>query len=537
MPPHAQFPELLAHAPDALFLLDPSAVVVDVNEEACRTLGFDRGELVGKSRPGVRGGARRGRALADAGPPQASGIRHVPGGAPPQGRDDLPGRDPARPRTSRRAAARRRVHPRPLRPGGRPPRPARVRGALPAARRAPARWRRDLLWRQVRVREPRRRPPHRRGRAGAARGYAGARPDPPLLASGGAGADGPRRSRRAGPAHEGGARAVRRDVLPRRGHRVPAGERRGAGRAPRRDGARPRRGGAPGARGAAPTGREARGARDARRRRRPRLQQRPRRDPGARRRALERAAARVPLARGRRADRGRRAPREGGGAADPRLRAPPPARGVAGGRRGRGPGGALARPRRHAGERRDPRADGARRRRDPGGPDPGAPAAPQPLRERTRCDGEPRRRGGGPGGARRGAVRRRAGGDRAGELRPARRRRHRPRDGPPDARARLRAVLHDEAARRGERPRPVGRPRHRLEPRRRRLDRERAGGGDARRGLAAAARRRAPDARLRRASARRSRPETHPPRASSSWTTTLPWRARSGACSSGSATP
>ena len=48
MPPHAQFPELLAHAPDALFLLDPSAVVVDVNEEACRTLGFDRGELVGK---------------------------------------------------------------------------------------------------------------------------------------------------------------------------------------------------------------------------------------------------------------------------------------------------------------------------------------------------------------------------------------------------------------------------------------------------------------------------------------------------------
>ncbi|HEX9400592.1 MAG TPA: PAS domain S-box protein [Anaeromyxobacter sp.] len=42
------FPEILGHAPDAVFLLDAAAFVVDLNEEACRTLGYSREELSGK---------------------------------------------------------------------------------------------------------------------------------------------------------------------------------------------------------------------------------------------------------------------------------------------------------------------------------------------------------------------------------------------------------------------------------------------------------------------------------------------------------
>jgi PAS domain S-box-containing protein len=44
-----QFPQLLAHAPDAITLHDLSAVVLDANDEACRCLGYGRDELVGMS--------------------------------------------------------------------------------------------------------------------------------------------------------------------------------------------------------------------------------------------------------------------------------------------------------------------------------------------------------------------------------------------------------------------------------------------------------------------------------------------------------
>ena len=46
--PDLMFPELVGRAPQAVLLTDAAAVVIDANEEACRTLGFARAELVGK---------------------------------------------------------------------------------------------------------------------------------------------------------------------------------------------------------------------------------------------------------------------------------------------------------------------------------------------------------------------------------------------------------------------------------------------------------------------------------------------------------
>ncbi|HEX9052136.1 MAG TPA: PAS domain S-box protein [Anaeromyxobacter sp.] len=43
-----EIPELLVRGPDAVLLLDAEATVLDVNEEACRSLGYAREELVGK---------------------------------------------------------------------------------------------------------------------------------------------------------------------------------------------------------------------------------------------------------------------------------------------------------------------------------------------------------------------------------------------------------------------------------------------------------------------------------------------------------
>jgi PAS domain S-box-containing protein len=43
-----EIPELLVRAPDAVMLLDAEATVLDVNEEACRSLGYAREELLGK---------------------------------------------------------------------------------------------------------------------------------------------------------------------------------------------------------------------------------------------------------------------------------------------------------------------------------------------------------------------------------------------------------------------------------------------------------------------------------------------------------
>jgi PAS domain S-box-containing protein len=43
-----KFPELLVHSPDAVFLLDRVATVLDANAEAYRSLGYGQGELVGK---------------------------------------------------------------------------------------------------------------------------------------------------------------------------------------------------------------------------------------------------------------------------------------------------------------------------------------------------------------------------------------------------------------------------------------------------------------------------------------------------------
>jgi PAS domain S-box-containing protein len=44
-----KIPDLLVRSPDAVMLLDAEARVVDVNEEACRSLGYAREELLGKS--------------------------------------------------------------------------------------------------------------------------------------------------------------------------------------------------------------------------------------------------------------------------------------------------------------------------------------------------------------------------------------------------------------------------------------------------------------------------------------------------------
>ena len=41
-----EIPELLVRAPDAVMLLDAQATVLDVNEEACRSLGYAREELL-----------------------------------------------------------------------------------------------------------------------------------------------------------------------------------------------------------------------------------------------------------------------------------------------------------------------------------------------------------------------------------------------------------------------------------------------------------------------------------------------------------
>ena len=46
-----EIPELLVRSPDAVMLLDREARVLDVNEEACRSLGYAREELVGKQPP------------------------------------------------------------------------------------------------------------------------------------------------------------------------------------------------------------------------------------------------------------------------------------------------------------------------------------------------------------------------------------------------------------------------------------------------------------------------------------------------------
>jgi two-component system cell cycle sensor histidine kinase/response regulator CckA len=43
-----EIPELLVRGPDAVLLLDAEATVLDVNEEACRSLGYAREELLGK---------------------------------------------------------------------------------------------------------------------------------------------------------------------------------------------------------------------------------------------------------------------------------------------------------------------------------------------------------------------------------------------------------------------------------------------------------------------------------------------------------
>ena len=41
------------HATDAFFLLDDRHVVLDVNRQACQSLGYTRDELVGKTAPDV----------------------------------------------------------------------------------------------------------------------------------------------------------------------------------------------------------------------------------------------------------------------------------------------------------------------------------------------------------------------------------------------------------------------------------------------------------------------------------------------------
>ncbi len=43
-----EIPELLVRGPDAVLLLDAEATVLDVNEEACRSLGYTREELLGR---------------------------------------------------------------------------------------------------------------------------------------------------------------------------------------------------------------------------------------------------------------------------------------------------------------------------------------------------------------------------------------------------------------------------------------------------------------------------------------------------------
>src|SRR5512138_3288239 len=44
----SEIQELLGRAPDAVYLLDAAVVLIDANEEACRSLGYPHAELVGK---------------------------------------------------------------------------------------------------------------------------------------------------------------------------------------------------------------------------------------------------------------------------------------------------------------------------------------------------------------------------------------------------------------------------------------------------------------------------------------------------------
>src|SRR4029077_15217523 len=48
-----RFRTFVDHATDAFFLLDDRHVVLDVNRQACRSLGYTRDELVGKTAPAV----------------------------------------------------------------------------------------------------------------------------------------------------------------------------------------------------------------------------------------------------------------------------------------------------------------------------------------------------------------------------------------------------------------------------------------------------------------------------------------------------
>ncbi len=92
----ARFRTFVDNATDAFFLLSDELIVIDVNRQACVSLGYSRKELVGMHREiSIRFG--RGIHSASEAAHCRWGNDHFRDSPPAQGRDLLPGGDPRRP--------------------------------------------------------------------------------------------------------------------------------------------------------------------------------------------------------------------------------------------------------------------------------------------------------------------------------------------------------------------------------------------------------------------------------------------------------
>ena len=85
------------HATDAFFLLSDELIVLDVNRQACVSLGYSREELIGMHSTRFRFGFRRGIHSAPKAAHRCRGNGHFRHSPLAQGRDFLPGGDPRRP--------------------------------------------------------------------------------------------------------------------------------------------------------------------------------------------------------------------------------------------------------------------------------------------------------------------------------------------------------------------------------------------------------------------------------------------------------
>jgi PAS domain S-box-containing protein len=92
----ARFRTFVDHATDAFFLHDDDLLIVDVNRQACESLGYSREELIGMHPRDFdrRGSTSLAHAAGAAGRRRRGG--HLRDAAPAQGRHRLPGRDSCR---------------------------------------------------------------------------------------------------------------------------------------------------------------------------------------------------------------------------------------------------------------------------------------------------------------------------------------------------------------------------------------------------------------------------------------------------------